>query len=182
MDDGLLRLKGRLQESEELTAQEKHQILLPSNHPYVSLLILELHHNMCHGGVQQTLFALRERHPMPRARQRVRQVLHSCLRCRTFRLQPYTQISAPLPKERVCRGPPFSRIGVDLGGPLYVRDNSKIYFVLFVCTTIRAVHLELVRTLSTEDFLEAFVRFVARRGLPKVIFSDNATNFKGAAP
>ena len=183
LDNGLLKVKGRLQES-ELTAQEKQPIILPSNHPYVSRLILEVHQRMCHAGVQQTTFALREKFWVPRARQRVRQVIHSCLICRAFRLQPYAQISAPLPKERVCKGPPFSRIGVDLGGPLYIRDNgiSKTYFVLFVCTAIRAIHLELVQSLSTEDFLEAFDRFVARRGLPGVVFSDNARNFKGAAP
>ena len=159
-------------------------ILLPGDHPYVSLLVWGIHESMCHAGVQQTMFALRERFWVPRAHQRVRQIIHSCPRCRAFRLRPYSQTSAPLPKERVCKGPPFSRIGVDLGGPLYVRDNgiAKVYFVLFVCTTIRAIHLELVRTLSTDDFLEALDRFVASRGLPNVIFGDNATNFQGAAP
>ena len=183
IDSGILKLKGRVQES-TLTMQEKHPILLPNRHPYVSLVILELHQGLCHAGVQQTLFALRERFWVPRARQRVRQVIHACLRCRIFRLQPYAQESAPLPRERVCKSPPFSCIGVDLGGPLYMKENgvSKTYFVLFVCAAVRAVHLELVRTLSTEDFLEAFDRFVARRGLPKVVFSDNATNFQGAAP
>ena len=36
--------------------------------------------------------------------------------------------------------------------------------------------------LSTDDFLAAFERFAARRGRPAVVFSDNATNFRGAAP
>ena len=185
LDNGFLRVTGRLQES-ELTAQEKYPLILPSKHRYTKLAILDLHENLCHAGIQQTMFALRSRFWVPRSRQTVRQVIHDCARCRVFRLKPLSQERAPLPKERVCGGAPFSRIGVDLGGPLYFKDGEKsgpvkAYFVLFTCTAVRAVHLELVETLSTEDFLAAFERFVARRGKPIVVFSDNATNFRGAA-
>lgn len=43
-----------------------------------------------------------------------------------------------------------------------------------------AVHLELVTALSTKAFLSALRRFVARRGKPFRIFSDNGRNFLGA--
>lgn len=42
------------------------------------------------------------------------------------------------------------------------------------------VHIEIVSSLSTEDFLASLARFIARRGVPSVIHSDNATNFVGA--
>ncbi|CAH2090125.1 unnamed protein product [Euphydryas editha] len=45
----------------------------------------------------------------------------------------------------------------------------------------RAVHIEAVSDLTTEGFLAAFKRFVARRGHCRHIWSDNATNFVGAA-
>ncbi|UYV70147.1 hypothetical protein LAZ67_7001968, partial [Cordylochernes scorpioides] len=44
----------------------------------------------------------------------------------------------------------------------------------------RAIHLELVTSLSTEAFIQALRRFIARRGRPTVIYSDNGTNFVGA--
>ena len=186
LSDGLLRVTGRLQES-ALTSDEKHPLILPSDHRYTRLVILDLHESLCHAGIQQTMFALRARFWVPRSRQKVREAIHTCLRCRVFQLKPMSQDCAPLPKERVCSGAPFSRIGVDLGGPLYFRDGesstpAKAYFVIFTCTAVRAVHLELVKSLSTEDFLAAFERFAARRGRPAVVFSDNATNFQGAAP
>ena len=42
------------------------------------------------------------------------------------------------------------------------------------------VHLELVASQSIDDFLLAFRRFVSRRGLCRVVFSDNAKTFKRA--
>ncbi|GFR78190.1 Gag-pol polyprotein [Elysia marginata] len=38
----------------------------------------------------------------------------------------------------------------------------------------RAVHIELVDPLTTEDTVLALRRFSARRGIPAVIYSDNA--------
>ncbi|XP_036148390.1 uncharacterized protein LOC118647475 [Monomorium pharaonis] len=44
----------------------------------------------------------------------------------------------------------------------------------------QAIHLETVSDLSSEGFLAALRRFVARKGLPNHIYSDNGTNFVGA--
>ena len=54
-------------------------------------------------------------------------------------------------------------------------------YALFVCGATRAVHIEVVTSLALEDFLLAFHKFVARRGQPHQIVSDNAATFKAAA-
>ena len=41
----------------------------------------------------------------------------------------------------------------------------------------RAVHLELVKTMSPNDFVLAMLRFINRFGAPKEIISDNAKTF-----
>ncbi|XP_045501456.1 uncharacterized protein LOC123698751 [Colias croceus] len=45
----------------------------------------------------------------------------------------------------------------------------------------RAVHIEAVSDLTSEGFLAAFKRFVARRGRCIQLWSDNGTNFVGAS-
>lgn len=43
--------------------------------------------------------------------------------------------------------------------------------------TTRAIHLEIVENLSATELINALRRFIARRGKPQLIISDNATNF-----
>lgn len=49
---------------------------------------------------------------------------------------------------------------------------------IFTCITIKAIHLELIEGMTSEQFLLALRRFVACRGKPNEIISDNATHFK----
>ncbi|XP_045478546.1 uncharacterized protein LOC123683495 [Harmonia axyridis] len=57
----------------------------------------------------------------------------------------------------------------------------KAYLALFVCFSTKAVRLELVSSLNVEAFLSTLDRFIARRGLPQEIWSDNGKNFVGSA-
>jgi hypothetical protein len=44
----------------------------------------------------------------------------------------------------------------------------------------KAIHLELVSNLTSEAFIAALKRFIARRGLTDHLYSDNDSNFVGA--
>ena len=94
------------------------------------------------------------------------------------------QMMAPLPEDRLTPGEaPFTRVGIDYFGPLYTkvgRSTPKRYGVIFTCLACRAVHLEVAHSLDTDSFLGAFSRFTARRGVPKIVISDNGTNLTAA--
>ena len=51
---------------------------------------------------------------------------------------------------------------------------------MFVSLSVKAAHLELVSDLTSEAFIATFRRFIARRGKPALIWSDNGSNFVGA--
>ena len=59
-------------------------------------------------------------------------------------------------------------------------STAKMWVCLYTCCIVRAVHLDLVLDLTTEAFLQSFRRFVALRGLPKKVVSDNGKTFKAA--
>ncbi|KAL3998739.1 Integrase core domain family protein [Acanthocheilonema viteae] len=86
-----------------------------------------------------------------------------------------------LPETRVIRSRTFEKVGLDYMGPLSIKSDNGItkrWIALFTCFTTRAVHLELVENLTAETFLHVLRRFVARRGYPKLILSDNANQFQ----
>jgi transposase InsO family protein len=58
---------------------------------------------------------------------------------------------------------------------------TKGYIAIFVCFATKAVHIEVVTSLTTEALLAALRRFIARRGKPKTMYSDNGTSFQGDA-
>ena len=90
-------------------------------------------------------------------------------------------VMAPFPRSRVSQAIPFSGTGLDYLGPIFVKycgETRKRWICLFTCLVIRAVHLELLQDMTTEEFLYAFRRFISTRGTPTQIISDNASQFK----
>jgi transposase InsO family protein len=180
-DQGLLRVGGRLSNS-SLANTEKHPYLIPHTHS-VAVLIATHYHNIAHLGVEWITALVREKFWITRIRPIVKKVKHNCFTCRKLFAKPAVQRMADLPNERVQPDKaPFAHTGMDCFGPFIVRrgrSEVKRYVCLFTCFAIRAVHLEKVDSLDTDSFLNALRRFIARRGYPLTLHSDNATNFVG---
>ena len=180
---GVLRVGGRLKDS-DLTYEEKHPAILPKSGHVSTLLVRHYHENVCaHGGSETVLGRMRERYWMIGGRSLVRTVLHSCVACR--KLQSCSgQLMADLPPDRaLVDQAAFASTGVDCFGPFVVklgRREEKRYGCMFTCLSMRAVHIEVLNSLSSDSFINGLVRFVSRRGLPHTIRSDNGTNFVGA--
>ncbi|XP_043199287.1 uncharacterized protein LOC122368999 [Amphibalanus amphitrite] len=183
MQDGIIRVGGRLAEA-SILEETKHPIVIPSRGHFTELLITDAHEAVGHSGRQFTLAKLRKRFWILKGISSVRRVLNSCLSCTKLYRPPESQQMANLPSDRVqAQEPPFTRTGVDYFGPFYVtqgRSQVKRYGVIFTCLAIRAVHLEVAENLTSDSFICALRRFVARRGNVQILRSDNGTNFTGA--
>ncbi|UYV80828.1 hypothetical protein LAZ67_19001892 [Cordylochernes scorpioides] len=178
-DFGLIRIKSKLIERDD-EYSFRYPILLPTKHHVVTCLIREFHLRHCHAGVQILSAKLRENYWILNSRRSIRSVVSQCAKCRRFSSKPVKTAPIHLPLDRVRDATAFEILGVDLAGPLYLKNKTKAWIVLFTCAVFRAIHLELVTSLSTEAFIQALRRFIARRGRPTVIYSDNGTNFVGA--
>ncbi|MEW8544134.1 MAG: hypothetical protein AB2693_11425, partial [Candidatus Thiodiazotropha sp.] len=183
-NENILRCHGRL-ENAELTEGARIPILLPKSDRFTQLLIERTHGHSLHVGVSQTLALVRQKYWIPRGRSAVKAVLLKCSVCRHSEGGPYKMPSMPpLPTKRVSQSAPFSYSGVDYFGPLYIKtktETKKVWICLYTCLVTRAIHLELMSDMSTEQFLLGFRRFLARHGMPEEIISDNASQFKLAS-
>jgi len=175
----VLRLKTKLLYRQD-TGNFKTPVLLPNSHPVVDRLIQEEHLKSGHGGIQFLMSSLRDRVWIIQARKAIRKVVQKCPRCQRYKAKPSVVPAAPLPENRVRDARVFQITGVDFAGPLYLKNGSKVWIVLFTCAVYRAIHLELANSLNTDTFIMALSRFIGRRGRPSTIYSDNGTNFRGS--
>ena len=179
-DDGLLRIRGRIQLS-DLAYEAKHPVVLPKGH-VSELLVRDQHVVMGHAGVSALITAIRGAYWVVGLRCLAKRVKRSCVDCRRQDAPSCSELAAPLPETRVTEAPPFAATGVDHAGPVFCVDftGKKFYITLFTCAVTRAVLVELVDSLSQEQFMLALRRFAARRGMPSIVYSDNARTFVGA--
>ncbi|GFY28360.1 integrase catalytic domain-containing protein [Trichonephila clavipes] len=92
-----------------------------------------------------------------------------------------------LPKERVTVSYPFNYCGVDFCGPFMVKFKNqrkgvlnKVYVLIFVCLSTKAIHLDFVSDLTSKAFIACLKRFFGRRSKSSNMFSDNGKTFVGA--
>ncbi|GBO26672.1 hypothetical protein AVEN_7527-1 [Araneus ventricosus] len=178
--NGVISIKSKLIMRKDIESL-RYPIVLPSKHPIVTKLILGKHLELCHAGVQTAMSTLLVKYWILKSRKTVRRVLGECIICKRFTVLPLTTLSPPLPEDRVREAQIFEITGVDLCGPLFPRDGTKSWIVLFTCAVFRAVHLELDTSLSTENFILALRRFISQRGRPSTIYSNNGTNLVGTS-
>lgn len=180
---GILRLRGRVGAA-RINEHVKSPLIMDGRHTFTRLLVAHAHKRANHANREQVVNDLRQKYYITRLRPTVRAVEHSCQLCRVRKAKPRPQVHGDLPFERVAaHARPFSYTGLDFFGPMYVtvgRRREKRWGALFTCLTTRAVHIELIHTLTTDSAIMCLRRMAARRGWPVTIYSDNGTNFHGA--
>lgn len=186
-EDSILRVGGRLNNA-PLAYDARHPALLPSNHRLTDLIIQDVHESNMHPGHQAVQFLVAQKFWVLSARRAIKRCLHKCVRCFRMNPTPVQPIMADLPSSRVSGVKAFAVVGCDYAGPFNVimgkrrrgARAQKAYLCLFVCFATKALHLEIATDLSSDAFIAALKRLVARRGRCSQIFSDCGTNFVGA--
>ena len=191
-DLGILRCTTRndLSQSDFSTV---YPILLPSsvknkngnfiNCEFSELLVKKHHSLQGHEGVPNTLASIRSEYWILQGRNFVQKILRKCFICRKIKGPFYSVPPSPsLPSFRVMRSRPWTGTGLDYFGPFWTKDEVgpkyKSWFIMYTCGTTRAVHFEVVRNRSTQQFIDANSRFMDSHGVPKSFVSDHEGAFK----
>ena len=181
--NGILRVDGRIRRF-SLSYDAKHPIILPRKGHVTELIICHHHQIVEHQGRGITHNEVRSAgYWVIGGSSAVSNHIAQCVKCRKLRGTPQDQKMADLPEDRLEPAPPLTFSAVDYFGPWYVKEGRrelKRYRVLFTCLSSRAIHLEVSNSLTTNSFLNAYRRFVGRRGPVRQLRSDQGTNFIGA--
>jgi len=183
---GIIRVGGRLTHARS-TVVAKCPILLPKVSHLTTLVIRHYHLTYLHAGPQLIASLLARTYWVISGRSAIRQLVFNCVVCARHNPRVPQPFMGNLPAQRVRQSRPFSHVGIDFAGPLLIKDGRrrnapsvKCYLAVFVCMSIKAIHVEVVSDLSTNAFIASLHRFVSRRGVPSDIYSDCGTNFIGA--
>ncbi|KAL1269115.1 hypothetical protein QQF64_031404 [Cirrhinus molitorella] len=181
--EGFIRVGGRLRRAEGLDSDFKHPILLDPSHHATKLLIRGYDERLCHPGPERVFAEIRRMFWILRGREAIKREQYQCQGCQRWKSKPSVPKMADLPLARLrLYQPPFYSTGVDCFGPFPVkigRRSEKRWGIIYKCLTTRAVHLDLLHSMDLDSFLMSLRRFVARRGSPAELYSDQGTNFRG---
>ncbi|XP_055621992.1 uncharacterized protein LOC129765605 [Toxorhynchites rutilus septentrionalis] len=184
-EDGIIRSDSRISEALCVPYEVRKPVILPKDHYVTRLLVNYYHRKFGHNNKETIVNELRQNFYICKMRVVVRKVAKECMWCRVYKSTPKIPRMAPLPAARLTPYVrPFTFVGLDYCGPFLIRlgrSNTKRWIALFTCMTVRAIHLEITGSLSTESCKFAIRRFIARRGSPQEIYSDQGTNFRGAS-
>ena len=157
--DGILRVGGRTKRS-SLPFEAKHPIILDSKEAIVKLFIQKCHENCMHLGVVYTRNYIQQTGQIIGVRESLRSLAFKCFGRQRFQAVGLQPPMADLPEVRFQDSSlpaVFTNVGLDYLGPFAVMQidrEVKKYVFLFTC--------------------------LSRRGQPRVLMSDNATNFLGS--
>ena len=184
--EGLLQVGGRLDKS-SLSPLQKHPIILSSSDVVTKLLFKHYHVMLSHCGPTLLLAHTGQSVYVIGAKKLARTTCQSCLVCRRVSPRTHQQKMGQLPAPRVNPSLSFIHSGVDFAGPFLLKQGNprrptvvKGYLAVFVCLATKAIHLEVVSSLSTGALNATLKRFVSRKGKPTDIYSDHGSNFIGA--
>ncbi|KAJ8017149.1 hypothetical protein DPEC_G00014760 [Dallia pectoralis] len=180
----LIRVGGRLRRAEELDQAMVYPVVMDPGHATTKLLIQDYDQRLCHPGPERVFAEIRRTYWILRGREAVRRYQHICTECQRWKARPNVPKMADLPAARLrLFQPAFFSTGMDCFGPFMVkvgRRTEKRWGIIFKCLMTRAVHLDLLTSIDADSFLMALRRFIARRGTPAELLSDQGTNFRGA--
>ncbi|XP_065663018.1 uncharacterized protein LOC136085622 [Hydra vulgaris] len=170
--DELIRCQGRLSNA-PIPFDFKFPIYLPNKSYLSNLIIFHYHYVTKHSGVKETLNELRTKFWLTKARSLIKTIIRNCYICRRFDSKPYKYPnSPPLPLSRVSDKYALKYVGVDLCGPIMIKNiyetnmMNKAWIFVATCCSTRFLYLDLVPDCTAKACILGLRRFISRYGAP----------------
>ena len=153
--NGILRVGRRLNFT-ELEFDLKHLIILPNDSHFTKPLVRQCHSQLGHCGHGHMWSILKQRYWILKGGAAVKRTIGHCIYCRKRNASLGKQLMADLPSDWLqIEQSPLNHAGIDYFGPFNVRQaHSTVnrYRCVFTCLTVRALHIEIAYSMSTDSF------------------------------
>ena len=139
-EDSLFRVHGLLEDVRCLPEELRKPIILPKDHPFVILLLLDLYERHGHCGYKSLVHEARKRFWIIGLGRMAKTVTSKCVICRNLRKKPLNQLMGQIPNLRAAAGfPAFSNTATDMFGPVQIKLGHKTLkeaqVIIFPCMT-----------------------------------------------
>ncbi len=152
------------------------QIVIPTCYRHLVLSLAHDHDLSGHLGIKKTYHRILRHFFWPRMKADVAKFCRTCTTCQ-FSGKPNQVIPrAPLVPIPVM-GEPFEHVIVDCVGPLPKSKSGNQYLLTIMCTATRFPEAIPLRKITAPVISSALVKFFSMFGLPKIVQSDQGTNF-----
>ena len=160
----------------EETWQEVHQIVIPKS--YRQKVLSVAHENVLSGhlGVRKTHYRILKHFYWPKMYKDVANFCRTCHTCQIVGKHQLDPPKAPLIPIPACEEP-FRNIIIDCVGPLPRTKMGHEYLFTIMCSSTRFPEAIPLRSINAKNICSALINFFTMVGLPKVIRSDQGTNF-----
>ena len=183
--NGVMVVGSRMESWRECSYNNENPILLSAKSEFAKLYARKVH-NESHLGVSAIAAKIRSKYWIVGLRKHLRSIKFHCVECRRLDHTLEKQLMGQLPAYRLKPAPAWAYTSLDLFGPFDIkgetnkRSRSKGYGVIFTCMLSRAVHLDIATSYDTEAFLLVLRRFIAIRGSPVKLWSDQGSQLQAA--
>lgn len=160
--------------------------ILAATSDLARLIVLTAHRIGGHKMTKDTIARTRQIAYIHRPGKLVKNILDNCNLCRLKKEQTSQQLMGKLPSYRICPTPPFQKVSVDLVGHIFVkptmtsRTQFKVWILMYLCDVSKALHTEVIDSMSSSSIINAFRSCFALRNTPEQISSDPGKCFVGA--
>lgn len=131
-------------------------------------------HQIGHEGIYKKYHRLKRDYYWKYMKKDLENFIKCCTRCQMFRPQNLNQFTEDIPTPP---GYPFSRVGLDLIGPLPVTQNQNKYIIVLVDYLTKWVEAEPLQKAESENVVRFLKMVFSRHGIPEILVTDNGPQF-----
>jgi hypothetical protein len=179
---GMMRVASRAQLQESLPLATKFPIWFPKG-TWIGRLLMYHEHSKNHSKTKRLTQEFMTRFFCNGLHQAVGTISKHCLQCRQKHGPGGLQIMGQVPDRKMGSLKQFSLVSMDACGHFTVKvlnTSMKVWVLVLACLQTKAIHLEILEGLKTDEVINALERVVARRGSFEELHADNFASFISA--